>query len=84
LAAAGYNQCHNTPCLFRHVSRPIAFTLVVDDFGIIFTDKVDADHLLDTLRQLYTITKDWTGSKYLGLTITRDRSAHTLAISLKP
>jgi hypothetical protein len=24
----------STPCLFKHVSRPILFVLVVDDFGV--------------------------------------------------
>ena len=32
LAAAGYHQCPNVPCIFKHVTRRIAFSLVVDDF----------------------------------------------------
>ena len=30
----GYYECANTPGLCKHVSRPISFTLVVDDFGV--------------------------------------------------
>jgi hypothetical protein len=82
LATAGYHQTPNTPCLFRHETRNIAFTLVVDDFGIKYVAREDAEHLLSTLRQLYTITVDWAGSKYLGLTITRDRIARTLTLNL--
>ena len=33
---AGYHPCQFTPGLWRHVWRPITFTLVVDDFGIKF------------------------------------------------
>jgi hypothetical protein len=33
LTAHGFRET-STPCLFRHVSRPISFVLVVDDFGI--------------------------------------------------
>ena len=34
LAKYGYFEMPHTPGLWKHVSRPIAFTLVVDDFGI--------------------------------------------------
>ena len=34
LAEHGYTPTLNTPILFKQESRPIAFTLVVDDFGI--------------------------------------------------
>jgi hypothetical protein len=32
LALHGYYKCKNTPGLWKHTSRPISFTLVVDDF----------------------------------------------------
>jgi hypothetical protein len=78
----GYHLVPSTPCLFRHETRDIAFTLVVDDFGIKFSHSEDATHLLDTLRELYTITVDESGSKYVGLTIKHDRQAKTLTISM--
>ncbi len=34
LALHGYYECVNTPELWRHATRPITFSLVVDDFGI--------------------------------------------------
>ena len=34
LAKKGYFELPHTPGLWKHVSRPISFTLVVDDFGI--------------------------------------------------
>ena len=34
LEPAGYYEVAHTPGLWKHVSRPIQFTLVVDDFGV--------------------------------------------------
>ena len=34
LAPFGYHQYVNTPGLWRHETRAISFTLVVDDFGV--------------------------------------------------
>ena len=34
LANQGYYELPHTPGLWKHISRPIAFTLVVDDFGV--------------------------------------------------
>jgi hypothetical protein len=38
-----------TPCLFRHLTRPISFVLVVDDFGVKYHSKVDFDFLVSAL-----------------------------------
>ena len=35
------------------------FTLVMDDFGIKFTSRQDADQLSCEIEYLYVITKDW-------------------------
>ncbi len=53
LAAHGYLETP-TLCLYKHVSRPIMFTLVVDDFGIKSHGQEHLDHLLNTLRTIYT------------------------------
>jgi hypothetical protein len=49
LAIHGYHQTKITPGLWRHVTRPIQFTLVVDDFGVQYVDKEHAEHLIDAL-----------------------------------
>jgi len=82
LNKSGYHQTPNTPCLFRHESRPIAFTLVVDDFGIKYKGIEHRDHLFAVLRSQYDITVDPTGSQYLGMTIVHDKRKHTISISL--
>ena len=82
LSASGFVSCPNTPCLFRHVTRAIAFTLVVDDFGVKYTDKDDVEYLISTLTQLYQLTINWKGDKYLGFTINHDKSARRLSLSM--
>ena len=42
--------------------------LFVDDFGIKYFTKPDANHLLNTLKKAYNISVDWTGKDYCGLT----------------
>jgi hypothetical protein len=69
LAKHGYHQMPNTPCLYRHDTRNITFTLVVDDFGVKYKDKDDVQHLLNAIREEYELTEDWEGAKYLGISI---------------
>jgi aspartokinase-like uncharacterized kinase len=69
LASQGYTQATNTPCLFSHITRNIKFTLVVDDFGIKYDKDEDIEHLLTILKAKYEITVDWSGSKYIDMTI---------------
>ena len=82
LALSGYHQCPQVPCLFKHDSNGVAFTLVVDDFGIKYTDKESAQHLVHTLSALYPIKVNWKGDQYLGLTIEHDRTARTITLSM--
>jgi hypothetical protein len=69
LANAGYIQSSTTPCLFRHISNSITFTLVVDDFAVKYKSKEDVHHLMAAVRKAYVLTEDWTGSRYLGMSI---------------
>ena len=66
LKAAGYHPTARTPGLFRHESNSVTFCLVVDDFGVKYTNKADAEHLYNTLTKHYTITTDWEGTNYCG------------------
>ena len=69
LAPFGYFPVSQTPGLWRHVDRRTTFTLAVDDFGIKFFSQTDANHLFDALVTKYALTKDWSGSSYLGFKI---------------
>ena len=79
LAKAGYFPSKHTPRLFTHKTRPISFTLVVDDFGVKYIGEEHAQYLLDTLNKDYKTSHDWDGTRYLGLTLEWDyiqRLAH--------
>jgi hypothetical protein len=82
LTTHGYAPCTNTPGLWTHSTRDITFTLVVDDFGIKYTNRDDAHHLLSALEELYTVTTDWTGSLYLAMTLRWDYIRCTGDISM--
>jgi hypothetical protein len=69
LLKAGYLQSAVTPGFWWHEWWPISFTLVVDDFGVKYINKTDAEHLLAVLKQDYKCETDWEGTRYLGLTI---------------
>ena len=69
--------------LWKHKTRDIKFTLVVDDFGIKYTDRQDAEHLLHTLEEAgYKCSTDWEGSRYIGLTLKWDYENRTCDISM--
>ena len=63
----GYFQSKLVPGLWTHKTRPIQFTLVVDDFGVKYVGKEHAIHLQKVLEQHYKVTTDWTGSRYVGI-----------------
>ena len=69
LQAAGYQPAKYTPGLFIHDENSIIFCLCVDDFGVQYTEKKDAEHLRDTLQKDYKITEDWEGTNYCGIDI---------------
>ena len=82
LAPFGYFEHASTPGLWSHVSRPISFTLVVDDFGVKYVNKDDADHLIASLKNTYTLTEDWTGNLYCGIALDWDYINRTVDISM--
>ena len=70
LAPHGYYEVAHMPGLWKHISRLITFTLVVDDFGVKYKGKQHADHLLGILQNEFTdVSEDWKGSLYVGITL---------------
>ena len=63
----GYYESKLVPGLWHHKTRPITFTLVVDNFGVKYTNKKDAEHLMSVLKKHYTLTQDWEGERYIGI-----------------
>jgi hypothetical protein len=61
----GYWQSKLVPGLWKLDTRPIQFTLVVDDFGVKYVGKEHAQHLKNALKEHYKLTCDWTGKQYI-------------------
>ena len=82
LTKHGYKQNKLIPGLWKHETKNISFTLVVDDFGVKYVNKQDVDHLLRVLKEDYEIFEDWTGAKYVGLTLTWNYQNQKVHISM--
>jgi hypothetical protein len=78
----GFTECEHTTCLFVHPTRDIKFTLVVDDFGVKYSDKKDVEFLISILKPAYNLHIDWSGSKYLGITLDWDYTSAICNVSL--
>jgi hypothetical protein len=83
LAPHGYHECKQTPGLWKHTTRPISFTLVVDDFGVKYTTrKEEINHLMKAIKEKYELTEDWDGDLYCGICLKWDYHHRTLDISM--
>jgi hypothetical protein len=82
LAPFGYYPARHTPGLWLYHTRPIAFTLVVDDFSVKYVGKQHADHLQNALLKTYELTTDWAGTVYSGITLKWDYNYRTCDISM--
>jgi hypothetical protein len=72
LAPFGYYPARHTPGLWLHKTRPIDFSLIVDDFAIKYVGKQHADHLRNALLQSYELTTDWAEKVYSGMSFKWD------------
>ena len=78
----GYAPCPHTAGLWRHTTRDISFLLVVDDFAIKYTERADAEHLIEALGQGYKMSVDWEAERYCGLILKWDYKKRTCDISM--
>ena len=58
-----------TTGMWKHRTKPTLFVLTVDDFGIKYCSNRDLHHLLQALKDKYTITVDTEGTQYCGMTL---------------
>jgi hypothetical protein len=82
LAPHGYHPCALTPGLWKHEHSNLSFTLVVDDFGVRYTDRKQVETFLAILQQKYELKADWTGTRYCGLTLEWDYANRLLDVSM--
>jgi hypothetical protein len=55
---------------------------VVDDFGIKYSGKEIANHLLNALKENYEVTEDWAGKLYCGISLDWDYKNKTVDLSM--
>jgi hypothetical protein len=72
LAPSDFYPALHTPGLWLHKTRPITFSLIVDDFAVKYVGKQHADHLRDALLQSYELTTDWQAKVYSGMSLKWD------------
>jgi hypothetical protein len=82
LAPFGYYPARHTPGLWLHKTRPISFTLIVDDFAVKYVGKQHAEHLRNALLRTYELITDWTAKVYSGMTLKWNYNARTCDISM--
>jgi hypothetical protein len=82
LALDGYRPTKHTPGLWKHDTRPLAFTLVVEDFGVKYIDIKDAKHLEACLTKHYPMKSDWTAGRYLGIYLQWDYTNGTVTLTM--
>jgi hypothetical protein len=80
LAPFGNYPARHTPGLWLHETRPIAFSLIVDDFAVKYVGKHHADHLRNALLQSYELITDWEGKVYSGMSLKWDYKNRTCDI----
>jgi hypothetical protein len=78
----GYWQRKLVPGLWKHDTRPIFFTLVVDNFGVKYTQREDVNHLKTVLERNYTVTADWTVKRYIGISLDWDYEQQRVHLSM--
>jgi hypothetical protein len=54
IAKDGYRPTPHTHDLWTHDTRPISFSLVVDDFGVEYVGREHAEHLMASIRKNIT------------------------------
>ena len=77
-----YAPCKYTTGLWKHKNNGITFVLCVDDFGIKYTDKATAQHLINALKVKYECTEDWTGNLYYGIKLDWDYERRHVGLSM--
>jgi hypothetical protein len=82
LAHFGYYPARHKSGLWLQKTRPIAFSLVVEDFNVKYVGKQHVDHLRNAVLQSYELTTDWEAKVYSGMSLKWDYKNRTCDISM--
>ena len=82
LAKHGYHPDKIATNIWYHTERKTKFCLCVDDFGVQYFSKDDANHLIASLQEKYIVTTDFSGTNFCGLDIIWDYTNGWVDISM--
>ena len=82
LARGGYVPAGTTPGLFKHTSKPLIFCLVIDDFGVKYSNCKDATDLITHLEKVYKIVMNWNGDVFCGIRLQWDYRKRTVYLNM--
>jgi hypothetical protein len=82
LANDGYRPTQHIHGLWKHDTRLISFSLVVDDFGVKYIGREHAEHLMECIKNNNNISSDWNGSAYCGSKLDWDYKNRTVDLSM--
>jgi hypothetical protein len=68
--------------MWLHKTKPIDFSLIVDDLAYNYVGKQHADHIHDALLSSYELTTDWEVEVYYGMSFKWDYKNRTCDISM--
>jgi hypothetical protein len=68
--------------MWKHIIRPVLFTLFVDNFGIKYVEREHVEHLIACIKEKYKLPEVWTGDLYCRIKLNWDHTACTLDISM--
>ena len=78
----GYRQSKLVPGLWKHDWQPVQFTLVVDEFEVKYVGKEHVLHLKQKIEENYTVTLEWDGRRYIGITLDWNYNRRQVHISM--
>ena len=78
----GYCEVPHTIGLWKHKTRLVQFSLVVDDVGVKYIERENSEHISQSLQQHYKLAVDEKGALYCGIKLDWDYKKRMLDISM--
>ena len=82
LKKRGYWQSKLVPGFWTHDWRPFQFTIFVNGFGVKYVGEEHAIYLKNTIEENYTVTTEWDGWIYIGITLDWDYKRRQVHLSM--
>lgn len=77
-----YYECKHTPGLCQHSTRPIWFSLVIDNIFVSYINHDNAMHLVKSLEKHYELKTDWEAKIFCGVHLKWDYMNRICDISM--